>query len=149
MQNQLQQSISGVYEAADERVSQLLELERLKRDLKEVRSGTTYERLATKAVETLIPAIANRLDGSPRQMGITGYTNRPAGYATAKKGDAVGEEAEGEEVEEIAFSIDQAMNDLARIQGAFPDMPVNDLLTKLANFIEQKPEMAANMLNQL
>ena len=141
MEQQSSASIGGAIEGAIQEVRKDFELERLRNEIRELKQGGPKERIIDGLVKQL-PAIADKVLGvSPAVLGTVGI---PSSQDTA--GNTTDTDDTGEEEEQALFSIDDSVNACMKIQELLPDRNINELLWKLAAFIEKNPEQAKSVL---
>lgn len=121
-----------------------MELEALKREMKE---KTTQQDTGDK--------IMGFLEKNPRivDRAFDVLTGTPAAVGRLKSDNPIpqNEEDEEDEYEYESGKIDlNALFESAhRIQCKIPDLHVNDILDRLAMFVEQNPDQARNLINML
>ena len=143
MQNQMQSSVEGMMEYIKDEKKRDLEMYKLQQENKALKDGTFTERLADKAI-AMLPSLADRLlapKGLPSQMGVAGVQGFSEDEETT--GQAAGESSGS------SFSFDLAIHDIGRIQQSMPDYPVNQMLTRLADYCEKYPDQAKSIIDSL
>ena len=143
--NQGTENVGGIVESAVLEVKKDLEIEKLKDRVKELEEGGPREKIIEEGIKRLPDILDRFFPGETKavaQAGILGTAGIPQDV------DAPVESGQDQAVDGN-FSIDQAVTACLKIQELLPDHHVNNLLWKLANFIEDKPEQAQTLIGML